>query len=181
MKTEGVVQRELRYSMRTDVDQDSVASIRSREEVRKAILKAAEIVTGLEPDVIKGGRRDRRSTNTRHAVIWLMLENMPRMSQSEIARQLGKDHTTILHARLMIEQEYANGGGDRTKLIDGIRQCAHEVLIGKMPAENIPAAMVPAPAPETPAQVLFREQPKPAKFVSRHGRVDEFGAIICNP
>lgn len=185
MTSEATVQRNVRYSLKVGIDPNAVAAVKSRAEVREAIVKATQIVTDMDVEVIKGDRRDKPAVAARQAVIWLMIENMPKISQSEIARWMHRDHTTIIHSKQIITEEYAKGGTSRTELIDDIRKVAQGILAGLIDKRAIREMLNPKieaeAVPEDPVKALDEEARSPARHLSRHGRVDARGVIILNP
>lgn len=94
----------------------------SSKDVQK-IINAVRAVTGAtELDILSRGR-DRHLVVARYIAIQLMLDHTD-MSQSEIARVLNRDHTTISYAKKKMQNRGRGATALNTKLAEAKRKLA---------------------------------------------------------
>jgi len=135
------------------------------------IVEAVSRASGIDVPTLRSHYVHSTYVDARFAIIRLARRECIPLPQ--IGRALGgRDHTTILHGIRRGEQLVA-GDHWRGRHIAAIEAEATRILAGVAPPE-MPAAE-PEPEPPAPAPVAL---PPPQR---RHGHVDRFGQIICNP
>lgn len=79
----------------TENDRVQIANIENRATVRSIIAEVSQ-ASGISRRDIKGPARFAHIVRARHAVCYIA--HRAGVSYSQIARELGRDHTTISHA-----------------------------------------------------------------------------------
>jgi len=102
--------------------QDQSNSMTSSTDVQD-IINAVKAVTGATELEILSRRRDKHLVVARCIIIQLMLD-MTDMSQSEIARVLNRDHTTISYVKKKMAKRGRGATALNTKLAQAKRKLA---------------------------------------------------------
>lgn len=102
--------------------QDQSHSMTSSNDVQN-IIDAVKAVTGATELEILSRRRDKHLVVARCVIIQLMLD-MTDMSQSEIARVLNRDHTTISYVKKKMAKRGRGATALNTKLAQAKRKLA---------------------------------------------------------
>ena len=102
--------------------QDQSNSMTSSTDVQD-IINAVKAVTGATELEILSRRRDKHLVVARCIIIQLMLD-MTDMSQSEIARVLNRDHTTISYVKKKMSKRGRGATALNTKLAQAKRKLA---------------------------------------------------------
>lgn len=99
-----------------------IAALPGRTSVA-SILDRVSCDTGLPRAAIRGRERTARMCSARAAVIWLA-QQLTRLSSSQIGRQLGRDHSTILYAArkaVALREEDADFRGMTDRILNHFR------------------------------------------------------------
>jgi hypothetical protein len=79
---------------------------------QRAIALDAARVVGATMDRLKSKERTQRIATQRQEWVWLM-RRATGMSYPQIGKEVGRDHSTIIHSYNLVEQHYNNGAHDR--------------------------------------------------------------------